>query len=227
MSGIDIFQDDWRDCLRAHYAYVIRERDANNEQSLITVLMQTGFTESEILSMRQEIVLELGWVEPAPPQVAAPAEALEAEPVPELLSQPDAPIDVQGEHIALLEAIPQAISQVEVAPDYPPIPEDVAVFLDAAPEVEAAPEQAMTLLEEDIADAELSVDEEAMLTLSEAASEPQIVALALPLDAAAPLDNQMTAPEFAPDDAHRTAAPLPERKSDKKKPKKTQQMSLF
>src|SRR5450631_4199440 len=78
MSGINIFEDDWRDCLRAHYAYVIREHDTNNEQSLITVLVQTGFTESEILSMRQEIVVELGWVEPAPPQIEAPV--YEAEP---------------------------------------------------------------------------------------------------------------------------------------------------
>ncbi len=61
MNAQNIFEDDWRDCLRAHFAHVIKERDTNNETSLITVLAQTGFTETDIDAMRDEVLAELGW----------------------------------------------------------------------------------------------------------------------------------------------------------------------
>ncbi len=59
--NISIFEDEWRDCLRAHLFHVIRERDVNNERSLITVLLQTGFSADEIAAMRAEAIAELGW----------------------------------------------------------------------------------------------------------------------------------------------------------------------
>ncbi|MEP7285837.1 MAG: hypothetical protein ABI947_08725 [Chloroflexota bacterium] len=46
------FDDDWRDCLCAHYIYVLHEQDTNNEESLGEVLIATGFTESDIVSLR-------------------------------------------------------------------------------------------------------------------------------------------------------------------------------
>ncbi len=60
MSDISIFEDEWRACLRAHYFHVIKERDAGNERSLITVLLQTGVTKDEISMWRAEALAELG-----------------------------------------------------------------------------------------------------------------------------------------------------------------------
>src|SRR5258708_14324155 len=56
---ISLFEDDWKECLRAHYDYVVREHDDNNEGSLISVLVQTGFTQDEIDMMRAEKVASL------------------------------------------------------------------------------------------------------------------------------------------------------------------------
>jgi hypothetical protein len=61
MNTQNIFEDEWRACLRAHLFHVIKERDTGNEDSLITVLLQTGFTDGEIAEMRAEALAELGW----------------------------------------------------------------------------------------------------------------------------------------------------------------------
>jgi len=61
MNTQDVFEDEWRACLRAHFFHVIRERDPGNEQSLVTVLLETGFTDEDITVMRAEALAELGW----------------------------------------------------------------------------------------------------------------------------------------------------------------------
>jgi hypothetical protein len=61
MSTVNIFEEDWRDCLRAHYFHVVKERDVNNERSLVTVLLQTGFTEEDIAALRSAALAEYGW----------------------------------------------------------------------------------------------------------------------------------------------------------------------
>jgi hypothetical protein len=58
------FFDDWKDCLRAHYKHVIYERDDNNANSLETVLIDTGFAEEELRSLRTDILVEIGAVQP-------------------------------------------------------------------------------------------------------------------------------------------------------------------
>src|SRR5581483_4325162 len=60
MSAPNIFEEDWRDCLRAHLFHVLRERDTRNEHSLISVLLQTGFTEDEISALRTQALIALG-----------------------------------------------------------------------------------------------------------------------------------------------------------------------
>jgi len=74
MNDENLFKQDWQDCLRAHYAYVVREQDMNNERSLVTVLLQTGFDQEDIDLMRAA----LGWVIEPPPVEISP------EPAPEL-----------------------------------------------------------------------------------------------------------------------------------------------
>lgn len=60
MAAPNIFEDDWRDCLRAHLIHVLRECDTRNEYSLISVLVQTGFTEDEITALRTQTLIALG-----------------------------------------------------------------------------------------------------------------------------------------------------------------------
>jgi hypothetical protein len=49
---INPFDDEWRDCLRAHYAHVIRTGDKVTEPSLTVVLHQVGFSDSELAELR-------------------------------------------------------------------------------------------------------------------------------------------------------------------------------
>jgi hypothetical protein len=44
----NIFFDEWRACLRAHFIHVIRTGDTVTEPTLRHVLMQTGLTEADL-----------------------------------------------------------------------------------------------------------------------------------------------------------------------------------
>lgn len=48
----NIFADEWRECLRAHYKHVIRNNDHVTEPSLRVVMHQAGFDESELAELR-------------------------------------------------------------------------------------------------------------------------------------------------------------------------------
>lgn len=52
MSQSSIFADEWRDCLREHYMYVIRERDEITRPTLTQVMLEAGFSESELAELR-------------------------------------------------------------------------------------------------------------------------------------------------------------------------------
>ena len=43
-----IFSQEWRDCLRAHYAYVVRMGDHGTEKTLHHVMIEAGFREDEV-----------------------------------------------------------------------------------------------------------------------------------------------------------------------------------
>ncbi len=43
-----IFSQEWRDCLRAHYAYVVRMGDQGTERTLRNVMFEAGFGEDEV-----------------------------------------------------------------------------------------------------------------------------------------------------------------------------------
>jgi hypothetical protein len=55
MSDQNIFGDEWRACLHAHYLDVIKNKDVRNEESLRSVLLQVGFAESELTAIREEV----------------------------------------------------------------------------------------------------------------------------------------------------------------------------
>ena len=52
MPGPSPFTDDWRDCLRAHYQQVVRNQDHVTERTLVGVLHEVGFTESEMAELK-------------------------------------------------------------------------------------------------------------------------------------------------------------------------------
>ena len=71
MSSPNIFADDWRACLHAHYLHVLHERDTSNEASLRLILTQVGLDVNALDDVRTaEMQLEasgaaLEAVEPA------------------------------------------------------------------------------------------------------------------------------------------------------------------
>jgi len=46
------FDNDWRDCLREQYRYVIRNQDTKTEKTLKIVLQEVGFSEVELNELR-------------------------------------------------------------------------------------------------------------------------------------------------------------------------------
>lgn len=48
MSSQNIFFDEWRACLRSHFFYVVRIKDAVTLPTLRQVLLDAGVTEKEI-----------------------------------------------------------------------------------------------------------------------------------------------------------------------------------
>lgn len=58
MSSEDrIFADDWRDCLREQYRYVIRQQDKRTEATLTEVLHEVGFSEDELAALKLEATM--------------------------------------------------------------------------------------------------------------------------------------------------------------------------
>jgi hypothetical protein len=52
MPGQSIFADEWRDCLKAHYLYVVREQDVRTERTLRGVMHNVGFSDDDLNELR-------------------------------------------------------------------------------------------------------------------------------------------------------------------------------
>ena len=48
MPSTSIFAEEWRDCLRAHYTYVVKMNDRGTEKTLRGVMFEAGFTDAEL-----------------------------------------------------------------------------------------------------------------------------------------------------------------------------------
>jgi hypothetical protein len=48
----NVFEDEWRECLRAHFMHVTRTNDTGTMRSLLTVMNEVGFTEEELRELR-------------------------------------------------------------------------------------------------------------------------------------------------------------------------------
>jgi hypothetical protein len=133
MENRSIFYDDWRDCLRAHYRTVIRENDMNNEKTLYTVLLDTGFTVEEIDELRIEMGL-IPVASPTPPRVETdPIE--EPAPVEDFApTEESAPIDEIVESQAIAPIAEAAIGEPE-----PPAPVTETLISEPSPIIEEPP----------------------------------------------------------------------------------------
>ena len=54
MDGQSIFADEWRECLRAHFFYVVKTRDEITLPTLWEVLRGAGISEAEIEAWHAE-----------------------------------------------------------------------------------------------------------------------------------------------------------------------------
>ncbi|MCL4247214.1 MAG: hypothetical protein KJ065_03565 [Anaerolineae bacterium] len=52
MKQRSVFADEWRECLRAHYMHVVRIGDISTEPTLISVMQEAGFSETELAELR-------------------------------------------------------------------------------------------------------------------------------------------------------------------------------
>lgn len=52
MSDVDIFGNDWRDCLKAHFMYTIKVGDTLTTESLAGLLLSANIPESVLAELR-------------------------------------------------------------------------------------------------------------------------------------------------------------------------------
>lgn len=101
-----VFSEEWRDCLRSHYTYVVRTDDRGTERTLRGVMIEAGFNEDEI---RQLYVMATAHVDavsadfvpdmaifeaeaaPVMVAVAVPQEAIEVQLIEESLQRDEIP----------------------------------------------------------------------------------------------------------------------------------------
>ncbi|SRR5258708_4773140 len=126
MNQENLFEQDWRDCLRAHYVHVVSERDVVNEESLITVLRQTGFSDEDITAIRAETAAALGWDmqvdSTADPEAEIISDAL-SDAAPETISEVLPAPSQQADQSLSTETVPPAKPIEPVKEDDPPEPE--------------------------------------------------------------------------------------------------------
>lgn len=77
MAEPSIFADEWRECLRAHYTYVVRMNDRGTERTLRGVMLEAGFSEDEV---RELYVLATAHVDDMPADFAPDTSVLAGKP---------------------------------------------------------------------------------------------------------------------------------------------------
>jgi hypothetical protein len=106
----NVFADEWRDCLRAHYMHVVRTEDHVTLPTLTVVMHQAGFNDSELAELRVRATLRTEQVandfvpqldvladapDDAPYLIAVPDMPIEADD--DLLTVPDMPIEADDD----------------------------------------------------------------------------------------------------------------------------------
>ncbi len=132
MSQTSIFADEWRDCLREHYMYVIREHDEVTRPTLTKVMIEAGFTDSELAELRVRATMR---ADEMPENFVPDLDVLETKihPVPEIpvpevavleeLIEDAPPID----EVAVPE-VEEAKAEEEIEKDDPDAPKQLSLF---------------------------------------------------------------------------------------------------
>lgn len=127
----DIFADEWRECLRAHYMHVIRTKDRVTEPSLTVVMGQAGFDKSELAELRVRATMHVDEsgddfvpdleVLDAVAEVEAEARII-AVAAPDLAPTSDEPPPAEAELSAelLIEEVEEAAVEAEALDEAPP-----------------------------------------------------------------------------------------------------------
>ncbi len=125
MPGQSVFGDEWRECLRTHFMYVVRNNDTITERTLKGVLYEVGFTEAELNELR---VLATAHVDDVGADFVPDLQTLEKT---AFVSLP------LTEAVVQTEAIPAQTIEGEAVPSGPENPAVAAIA--APPTVEPAP----------------------------------------------------------------------------------------
>lgn len=154
--SLNVFAEEWLECLRAHYMHVIRTEDHVTLPSLTIVMRQAGFDDSQLAELRVRATMRAEDVSPdfVPDlDVLNHAESEQSEatifPVPEIPTPVEA-VAPAAEAAALIETAPEvqvleAIVEAEAVLPENPLTEDLEAEL-LSGEVEVEPE---TDVEED------------------------------------------------------------------------------
>jgi hypothetical protein len=124
-----IFETEWRECLRAHFTYVLRVVDHGTERTLVGVMRNAGFSDADLDDLRREVALEAAASVDAAADAAQPEAVLETAP----LAEPSMPVP------AVMPA-PESAANAQAADDIPAddaLSEEVLLPALAQPEAEA------------------------------------------------------------------------------------------
>ena len=110
MPGSSPFADDWRDCLRAHYQYVTHNQDTVTERTLVGVLQEVGFSDSELAELK---VLSTLRADELPPDFTPDLDALKAQAVEQMQQESAAPAPAEPEAAIFAAAMPDAVPEQE------------------------------------------------------------------------------------------------------------------
>lgn len=89
---MSVFSDDWRDCLREQYQYVVRQQDRVTERSLLVVLHQVGFSDDELRQLKLAATMR---ADDLPDDFVPDMDLLAEQSASELVAAAEAPRDFQ------------------------------------------------------------------------------------------------------------------------------------
>jgi hypothetical protein len=130
MSQRSIFADEWRDCLREHYMYVIREQDNVTRPTLTKVMLEAGFSDEELAELRVRATIR---ADEMPEDFVPDMDVLEAkiQPVPEVpVMEVSSPEEVIEDEPPVDELVAQEVEEIEeeIEEDDPDQPQQLSLF---------------------------------------------------------------------------------------------------
>ncbi len=150
----NVFADEWRDCLRAHYMHVVRTEDHVTLPTLTVVMHQAGFNDSELAELRVRATLRTEQVaDDFVPQLDVLANA--PDDAPYLIAVPDMPIEADDD-------LPLTDMPIEADDDLPltDMPIEADDDLLTVPDMPIETDDDLPLTDEDAALASHEPDEE-------------------------------------------------------------------